>query len=803
MIVKGVYNGHLSTKRYQSLQRLRLYFANGSKALAWDFGAPNPTEMFETSSRINSLAINADDALLAAGQNDGTLQVFSRFFQKATKLDTSPSLVIGKLEYSYFTRSILGGTGNDGTLRLWETSASGSGSIYHSFPSTHESTISAMVFSPSNRYLICTAGLDRRYVLYDVTKKGVVKTTTTNHALTSAALKGDGLSMAFGTDQGEILLYDLRSANRPITTIDTGSRSPIMALHFQGKSNAMKRQQSGQAGAHGGSGASSNSNSGGHYPLKRQNSSGTKHLSLEPGVSLAASKSTGATRPASIKTTLAGALESTSGTPKETRSAVEQYKTGGLLSSLYPERSATTIETTTGSKKSYSAPTSAFSFSSAQQKQDPSSTTKPSQTGTGSGATPSTSSGANPRRAFTSVPTTPVRDSSTYSRLSAVSPSFQNMQSHPPSNESTPSSSSVNTPPPRSPGDRLEDEGDGGAAVTTPKASDWTTPSKPWTAEEYPAGPSTPSRHASKRRKSFGTLIASEGANSDYGTEIPEEKMEMLRSQIVDRVRGVMLGQEAQAATTSTTEGGERRTKEKERKRDDMKAVAGKGATTLGLPKKEESHMGPASSQRRASSSKPFHDIWLRAAGSGKDGFLRSSPLEQGHGSSTEQQQQHRWQRQQTTTVSTKQASSSSSSLPSTLDLGLSARLAAATAALNGTAATTTHESSLKAGAAAAGMVTNERRHDGGISDAGGGGTGNDFQVQILENVIQDCLSDFRQEMRRDIQNMHLELLRQFQIQKIDMENLMRQYSDTSDLWRQIEQLQEENRQLRNRTTRL
>ena len=41
------------------------------------------------------------------------------------------------------------------------------------------------------------------------------------------------------------------------------------------------------------------------------------------------------------------------------------------------------------------------------------------------------------------------------------------------------------------------------------------------------------------------------------------------------------------------------------------------------------------------------------------------------------------------------------------------------------------------------------------------------FQYQILENIVQDSLADFRDQIRSDVQNMHLELLRQFQIQKV------------------------------------
>lgn len=45
--------------------------------------------------------------------------------------------------------------------------------------------------------------------------------------------------------------------------------------------------------------------------------------------------------------------------------------------------------------------------------------------------------------------------------------------------------------------------------------------------------------------------------------------------------------------------------------------------------------------------------------------------------------------------------------------------------------------------------------------------SGGSFQYNVLENIVQDCLADFRDQTRSDIQNMHIELLRQFQIQKV------------------------------------
>jgi hypothetical protein len=84
-----------------------------------------------------------------------------------------------------------------------------------------------------------------------------------------------------------------------------------------------------------------------------------------------------------------------------------------------------------------------------------------------------------------------------------------------------------------------------------------------------------------------------------------------------------------------------------------------------------------------------------------------------------------------------------------------------------------------------------------GSGGGGGGSTTGTLQTKILEGVVEDCLMNFRAGIRNDIQNMHLELLRQFQIQKMEIEGLLKRYTDTKELKEEIEKLKEENQRLR------
>eukprot|EP01135_Chromosphaera_perkinsii_P004042 Nk52_evm55s266 gene=Nk52_evmTU55s266 len=84
-----------------------------------------------------------------------------------------------------------------------------------------------------------------------------------------------------------------------------------------------------------------------------------------------------------------------------------------------------------------------------------------------------------------------------------------------------------------------------------------------------------------------------------------------------------------------------------------------------------------------------------------------------------------------------------------------------------------------------------------GVSMGGEAGVSSEFQAEFLKGVVGDCLDDFRTSVHRDIQSMHLEMLRQFEIQKNDIAQLLEFYSVNEALVKEIEMLKEENRRLK------
>lgn len=72
-----------------------------------------------------------------------------------------------------------------------------------------------------------------------------------------------------------------------------------------------------------------------------------------------------------------------------------------------------------------------------------------------------------------------------------------------------------------------------------------------------------------------------------------------------------------------------------------------------------------------------------------------------------------------------------------------------------------------------------------------------DFGAKHMRALFDEALDGFKQDVRRDVQNMHVELIRQFELQQRDLADLMAAYSVNDLLVEEVTRLRRENEQLR------
>ena len=79
-------------------------------------------------------------------------------------------------------------------------------------------------------------------------------------------------------------------------------------------------------------------------------------------------------------------------------------------------------------------------------------------------------------------------------------------------------------------------------------------------------------------------------------------------------------------------------------------------------------------------------------------------------------------------------------------------------------------------------------------SNNGGG-----FALSLVETALDERLRVLKQSIHEDIQNVHLELLRQFHLQQIEMSELVNKlFKQQQELMKEVEDLRRENRELKN-----
>ncbi|KAM6303626.1 protein NEDD1 isoform 2-T2 [Podargus strigoides] len=166
---------------------------------------------------VTCIAYNWNDCYLASGSLSGEIILHS----VTTNLSSTPfgygsHQPIRHLKYSSFKKSLLGSVSEGGNVTLWDVNTQ---KPYHNFQNAHKAPASEICFSPVNKLLLVTVGLDKRIILYDTSSKKVLTAIVAGFPLTSVDFMPDGTTLAIGCSRGKIYQYDLRQLTSPVKTV--------------------------------------------------------------------------------------------------------------------------------------------------------------------------------------------------------------------------------------------------------------------------------------------------------------------------------------------------------------------------------------------------------------------------------------------------------------------------------------------------------------------------------------------------------------------------------------------------------
>ncbi|NXE88358.1 NEDD1 protein, partial [Menura novaehollandiae] len=166
---------------------------------------------------VTCVAYNWNDGYIVSGSLSGEIILHS----VTTNLSSTPfgygsRQPIRHLKYSSFKKSLLGTVSDSGNVTLWDVNSQ---NPYHNFENTHKAPASEICFSPVNKLLLVTVGLDKRIILYDTLSKKLLTTIVADFPLTTVDFMPDGTTLAIGCSRGKICQYDLRQLASPVKAV--------------------------------------------------------------------------------------------------------------------------------------------------------------------------------------------------------------------------------------------------------------------------------------------------------------------------------------------------------------------------------------------------------------------------------------------------------------------------------------------------------------------------------------------------------------------------------------------------------
>lgn len=114
---------------------------------------------------------NKDSTTIASGASSGEILLFGLLESngRPARLERDgPAHAVNGLQYSPFVKNLLAAVYDNGDVVVWDATTTLPEAV---FEAAHTKAATAVGFSPYNRLLLCTAGLDGILLFYDIEAK--------------------------------------------------------------------------------------------------------------------------------------------------------------------------------------------------------------------------------------------------------------------------------------------------------------------------------------------------------------------------------------------------------------------------------------------------------------------------------------------------------------------------------------------------------------------------------------------------------------------------------------------------------
>ncbi|KAK6944257.1 WD40 repeat [Dillenia turbinata] len=182
---------------------------------------------------ITGVMYNCKDEHLASISLSGDLILHNLASgARAAELKDPNGQVLRVLDYSRMSRHLVVTAGDDGSVHLWDTTGR---SPKISWLKQHSAPTAGVSFSPSNDKIIASVGLDKKLYTFDSASRRPSFCIPYEPApFSSLAFREDGYTLAAGTSGGRVVFYDMRGKPQPLYLLRAyGSSEAVTSLCWQ------------------------------------------------------------------------------------------------------------------------------------------------------------------------------------------------------------------------------------------------------------------------------------------------------------------------------------------------------------------------------------------------------------------------------------------------------------------------------------------------------------------------------------------------------------------------------------------